>query len=184
MSNQIEPNDWSEDDHVAAQLADEALKRASATPAAQNLIKEDSRRERLMAVIDAVWSHGYKTAADANAGIRTPIAQYLSTTVDKLDAMIHSWWVADETASEDSLAAEVLRLQDLLNARLSISVPVPAVLQPGDRLVIGVSGHLSAKHAMAYEAMVNAQLPDVEAVVIHADQMMVYRATAKAEAGE
>jgi hypothetical protein len=28
--------------------------------------------------------------------------------------MIHNWWVADEMASEDSLAAEVLRLQELL----------------------------------------------------------------------
>lgn len=49
------------------------------------------------------------------------------------------------------------------------------LVRPGDKLVIGVSRPITNDHVKDYEAYVARHLPGVEAVVICADSLAVYR---------
>ena len=58
-----------------------------------------SRYDALIDILDEVWAAGYNHALLGGDGLRSRPSAVLTSAADRLDRMIHDWWIADDAAS-------------------------------------------------------------------------------------
>jgi hypothetical protein len=62
-----------------------------------------------------------------------------------------------------------------LNVASKVELETLAIVRPGDTLVVAYPRQLSVEQADTIKARIKDRLPGVEVVIIHANQLAVYR---------